>query len=377
MYGFSFADTGNGFYFKKPGRDDTFALDAALTTADLVFGDNSAIDTRDEATVRTVSRVELEYISKEQGYTSRPASFAMPAINNSIRVEKYSTPLVLSDADAQTFVTEKFFELQARRRDHSFSLTGKVEFLPGDVVSVPSGSITYTVQIDSVSLNRNMVADIAAIDFQTAVSTTITPVTNTGFGNIMAVTLATQYIHLDIPLFRYADDLGGTGLRQYGIVASRGQSGWGGGILFRGDTATTLSALLDQAPHTGVLGICVDVLANPIDPFGTTDGSTVTIRRTAGSAALLVDKTEAQVLAGANLAFIGAAGRWEGVGYKTVTDNGNGTYTLSGFTVRGYRGTEVFAHLHEIGDQFVMIGADWLKSAPHPVTDLGETKYYK
>lgn len=378
IYGFSFADTGSGMYFKKPGRDATFALDAALTTADLVFsGDDPAVKSQDEATIRTVARVELEYISKEQGYTSRPASFAMPAVNNSIRVEQYSSALVLSDLDAQTFVTEKFFELQARRRAHSFSLIGKPAFLPGDVVSVPSGAITYAVQIDSVDLNRNMVADIQASDFQTAVSTTITAVTNTGFENVMAVTMATQYVHLDIPLFRYADDLGGTGLRQYGVVAPRGQSGWGGGILYRGDTATDLAALLSQAPHNGVLGICVTALGNPVDPFATTDMSTVTIRRTAGNAELLVDKTEAQVLAGANLAFIGAAGRWEGVGYKTVTDNGDGTYTLSGFTVRGYRGTEVFADLHQIGDQFVMIDPAWLKSVSHPVSDLDATKYYK
>jgi hypothetical protein len=41
IYGFSFADIGSGFYFKKPGQDEAFAFDATLTTADLVFGDAS------------------------------------------------------------------------------------------------------------------------------------------------------------------------------------------------------------------------------------------------------------------------------------------------------------------------------------------------
>lgn len=378
IYGFTFADTGNGYYFKKPGRDTSFALDLALTTADLVFlGDEPSVKGEDEAEIRSVSRVELEYISREQNYTSRPASFTMPAINNSIRVEKYSTPLVLSDADAQQFVTEKFFELQAHLRSHAFSLTGEVRLLPGDVVSVPSGSITYTVQVDTVALNRNMVADISASDFQTAVSTTITPVTNTGLGNALPVTLATQYIHLDVPLFRYADDLGGDGLRQYGILASRGQSGWGGGALYRGDTSSAMSALLTQPPHNGVVATCVTVLGNPLDPFGTDDSSAVTIRRTAGDAALLVDKTEAEVLAGANFAYIGAAGRWEAVGYKTVTTNPDGSYTLSGFSRRGYRGTEVFCATHQVGDQFIMVDPAWLTSVSHPVSDLGLSKFYK
>jgi hypothetical protein len=377
VYNFKFSDTGDGFYFKKPGRDDAFALDGVLTTADLVFGQASAVESDDEATIRTVSRTEIQYISKDQGYTQRPASFSMPSISNSIVVQQFSTPLVLTDEDAQTFVTEKYFELQASRRTHTFSITGEVRYLPGDVVSVPSGGITYSVQIDSVALNPpDMSVDIAATDFQTAVSTTITPVSNTGLSPV-AVTLQTQYIHLDVPLFRYADDLGGAGYRQYGVVASRGQAGWGGGVLYRGDTSAELSPLLSQAPQNGVIGVCVGVLNGPADPFGTTDASTVTIRRTAGDTALLVDKTEAQVLAGANFAYIGAQGRWEGVGYKTVVDNGDGTFTLSGFTIRGYRGTEVFAYDHQVGDQFVMIDPAWLKSVTHPLTDLGDTKFYK
>jgi hypothetical protein len=55
-----------------------------------------------------------------------------------------------------------------------------------------------------------------------------------------------------------------------------------------------------------VVGICTTVLGNPLDPFAHDRHSTVTIRKTAGNAALLVDKTEDQVLAGANLAFIGS-----------------------------------------------------------------------
>ncbi|RVC47572.1 hypothetical protein EN781_00095 [Mesorhizobium sp. M4A.F.Ca.ET.090.04.2.1] len=378
IYGFTYADTGDGFYFKKPGQDTSFALDLALTTAELVFQDNDAsVKSVDDAEIRSVSRVEVEYVSRDQGYESRPASFTMPATSNSIRVEKYSTPLVMSDADAQKFVTEKYFELQAKRRSHSFSLTGEVRLLPGDVVSVPSGTITYTVQVDTVALGRNIVADIACTEFQTSVSTTITPVTNQSLGNQLPVTLATQYIHLDVPLYRYADDLAGAGLRQYGILASRGQQGWGGGALYRGDVASALSLLLTQAPHKGVVGTCVIALGNPLDPFGTDDTSTVTIRRTAGDVALLVDATEDQVLAGANFAYIGAQGRWEAVGYKTVVANADGSYTLSGFSRRGYRGTEVFCDTHAIGDQFVMVDAAWLKSVNHPVSDLGLSKFYK
>jgi hypothetical protein len=300
----------------------------------------------------------------------------MPPVNNSRKVDKYSTPMVLSDLDAKTFCTQKYFEAQAQRRDHTYSLIGKPTLLPGDVVSVPSGSVTFGVQIESVALNRDMSVDIQANDFQTSVSTTIYPVTSVGLSPV-AVSLQTQYIHLDVPLFRYADDLGGAGLRQYGVVASRGQAGWGGGVLYRGDTSAELTALLSQAPHSGVIGVCSTMLNAPVDPFATTDGSSVTIRRTSGDMALLVDKTEDQVLAGENFAFIGVPGRWEGVGYKTVVDHGDGTFTLSGFTIRGHRGSEIFSALHQVGDLFVTIDPAWLKGVSHPLADLDATKYYK
>lgn len=375
IYTFSFADTGNGFYFKKPGRDDDFSLDDTVTTADLVFVEaDGSVKSQDDASIRTVSRVELQYISKDQGYISRPASFSMPAINNSIRTERYSTPLVLTDQGAQQFVTEKFFDLQAKRRNHSFSVTGKPTYLPGDVISVPSGDVTYTVQIDSVGMDRNLTAEIAALDFQTKVSTTVTSVTAP---DITPVSQATQYIHLDIPLINYADDLNGVALCQYGILAGRGQANWSGGILLMGATADALTQAFTQAPHQGIIGICLDVLANPFDPFGTGDISSVTIRRTAGSTALLVDHTEDEVLAGANLAFVGKAGRWEGIGYKTVTDNGDGTYTLSGLAVRGYHGSEVYCALHEVGDVFVMIDPSWVGIMSLPLTDLNTTMYFE
>jgi hypothetical protein len=375
IYTFSFADTGNGFYFKKPGRDDNFLIDDAITTADLVYVDaDGSVKSKDDATIRSVSRVELQYISKDQGYVSRPASFSMPAINNSIRTERYSTPLVMTDQDAQTFVTEKFFDLQAKRRNHTFSVTGKPTYLPGDVVTVPSGDVSYAVQIDSVGTDRNFTAEIAALDFQTRVSTIVTSVTGP---DVSAVSQATQYIHLDLPLVSYADDLAGLGLCQYGILAGRGQANWSGGLLLMGSAVDALAQAFTQAPHQGVVATCITQLNGPVDPFATDDASTVTIRRTAGSVALLVDKTEAEVLAGANLAFIGRAGRWEGVGYKTVTDNGDNTYTLSGFTVRGYHGSEVYAYSHEVGDIFVMIDAAWLHVMALPLTDLGETKYFE
>ncbi|RUM97920.1 hypothetical protein EET67_09910 [Pseudaminobacter arsenicus] len=377
IYNFSFSDTGSGFYFKKAPTDGGFVADAALTLDDLVPGKDAAVETTDEADIRTPARLELEYISKEGGYQAMPVSFTMPAITNSQTAVKLSTPLVLPDADAARFVAEKFFDLQQRRREHSFSVTGKPTFVPGDVLTVPSGSTTFTVQVESVVLDpRSMVLEIEARDFQIDVSTTVEAVSLTPFG-LATVTLQTQYIHLDIPLVRYSDDLGGAGLVQYGVIAARGQDNWGGGVLYRGETASGLTAQIDQAPHDGLIAICTTALPAPAALFCSDEVSTVTVRPVSGDIALLVSKTEAEVLEGANLAWIGRDGRWEGIGFRIVTDNGDGTYTLSGLTVRGYRGSEVHAGSHVAGDYFILHSPDWVHRLNHPVSDLDQTRYYK
>lgn len=380
--GFVWSDIGSKIIVRKTPTDGSFVADETLVDADLVFKKDGSINSDDESDIKRLIKVSLSYISKDDNYQPRTVSAdafsALYEVSRSTREATFSTSLVLSDVDGERLVNEMLWNLQAKQRVHSFAAYGEfARMVPGDVVIVPSGNISYTVELSKVNIKENGVVEFEARDFQTSLSADVAAVTNAGFSGISTVTLQTQYIHLNIPLLRYADDTGGASLVQYGMVASRGQANWGGGTLYEGGTASELTPVYDQAPHEGVIGVCIDALGNPVDPFATTDASTVTIRRISGDVTLLVDKTEDQVLAGQNLAFIGVEGRWEGVGYKTVTDNGDGTFTLSGLTIRGYRGTEVFAGLHQAGDLFVMVSQAWVKAVLHPITDIGATKFYK
>jgi hypothetical protein len=321
----------------------------------------------------------MEYVSKEGGYKSRPVSFNMTVgVLNSITKPKFSTPILFDDAEAQRIVTEKFFEYQEKRRSHSLTVAPEnIVLLPGDIVSFPSGTRTYITRVEEIAIDlRNMGVEISARDFQTEVATPITAVSNTG-PVWQVVYLASQYVHLDMPLLRYSDDAAGTSLVQYGVLMPHSQELWSGASLYRSPVTTGYVPIFSQLPHAGVLGTCETVLPAPADPFALDDGSTLTIRRTTAAATLLIDATEAEVLDGANNALVGTNGRWEWVGYKTVADNGDGTYTLSGFTLRGYRGSEVFCGLHEIDDTFITIDQAWVRSMGHPVVDLGDTFNYK
>ncbi|WP_192246038.1 GTA baseplate fiber-binding domain-containing protein [Mesorhizobium silamurunense] len=380
--GFVWSDIGDEVVFRKTPTDGSFTADEALADTDLVFKANGSILTDDESDLTSIAKVNLEYVSKDDNYQPRTVhadSFdELYDVTRSTKELNFTTSMVLSDVDGERLVWELLWTQQAKQRQHRFSTYADfTHLIPGDVVSVPSGSIAYTVQISKVNIRENLVIDFEARDFQTSLSAEVAAVSNSGFSGINSVTVQTQYVHLDIPLLLYSDDAGGASLVQYGMVASRGQPNWGGGTLYRGDTSTDFSALFDQGPHGAVIGICLDMLNGPVDPFATTDISSVTIRKISGDVTLLVDRTEDEVLAGANRAFIGREGRWEGVGYKTVVDHGDGTYTLSGFSVRGHRGSEVFCGLHQVGDLFVMVSAQWVRAILHPTSDLGATKLYK
>lgn len=378
IFDFSFCDTGSGFVFKKPGRDGLFAIDATLTEEDLVDRDGGSVKSRDEANIRIPAKVEIEYISKTN-YEVRPASFSMPTgVTNSIRTEKYSTPIIMTDLAAQQFATERFFDLQAKRRLHDCAVAPEHSvLLPGDIVVVPSDEQSYTTIVDEVAIDfLNMQVDLVLRDFQTSVSTTITAVSNE-YSTTEIILFATQYIHLDIPLYRYSDDAGGLSLVQYGMLSSRGQTSWSGGLLYRGATVDTLALLVDQAPHFGFIGVCTTVLPDMPNEFAGDFTNSLTIQRIAGSTDYMESQSESEVLLGDNMAFVGVPGRWEGLGYCTVVDNGNGSFTVSDFAHRGWRGSEVHAGSHETGDLFVLIDPLWLHKAPLELADLDQIKFYK
>lgn len=376
IYDFTWCDTGNGYFFKFPGEDEAFSVDIALTRDDLVFGE-PAVPSEDGSDLGTPSAVEMNYISKEGHYRSRPASFSMPAgVTISRATPRYDTPIVLTDEEAQSIVTRKFLQAQEKRRTHTIIVPPEhMVGLPGDTVSFPSGDITFVTRIMQVDVDfRDMSVKFAVQDFKTEMEIEITAVTNTGM-ELVRYSFYSQYIHMDIPLYLYSDDTDGASLVQYGILAPRGQGNWTGGLLYRGAADVDMPLIFDQAPHFGLMGICTTVLPAPDFPHAADFVNSVTVNVITGMTPS--DASEAAVAAGTNLAFIGKPGRWEGLGFTTVTDNDDGSLTFSGFVFRGYRGTEVYQGTHEIGDIFVTVNPSWLRKMQHPVSDHLDTLYYR
>lgn len=151
-------------------------------------------------------------------------------------------------------------------------------------------------------------------------------------------------------------------------------SGWKGAVVYKtndnGDTwidvgittSQTLVARIDSAPGEG--------LTTRWD-----NSNTIKITPMNRKSDLLVSATKISALAGNNTAAIGTTGGdWEIISYTDVTDNEDGTFTLSGL-LRGRRGTE-----HAVAStkyMFVLLREDSLLYIPVDTAYIGDNRYYK
>jgi hypothetical protein len=90
----------------------------------------------------------------------------------------------------------------------------------------------------------------------------------------------------------------------------------------------------------------------------------------------LEDRTEADVLGGANAAAIGLNGRWEIVQFKNAENLAGNVWRLTGL-LRGRRGTEHAIGSSEIGDRFVLVSDGSLARIPMDVAEVGVARLYQ
>ena len=102
-------------------------------------------------------------------------------------------------------------------------------------------------------------------------------------------------------------------------------------------------------------------------------GSTLTVELGYGT---LENRTEADVLGGANAAAVGVDGRWEILQFLNATLLVGKIWQLSGL-LRGRRGTEHFVGTSQDGDQFVMLSTGGLTRVPLDISDVGIEQLYK
>lgn len=118
-------------------------------------------------------------------------------------------------------------------------------------------------------------------------------------------------------------------------------------------------------------GTLTEPLGAPHDPFVTDRDNTITVRMQTRDEALESVSMPA-MLNGANMAAILTNDGAEIVQYQTVTENDDGTLSLSTL-LRGRRGTEVFCGGHTAGARLILLDSGWLNTGLMALDDLGAT----
>ena len=260
----------------------------------------------------------------------------------------------------------------------TFELTlppGYIKYDPGDFLNIPVSGVQERVMIESTDLAGSGLIKMRAVlddpevfqppfgDIANIGTSAPVPETSTVLGNA-GLTGSVLYL-MDIPLLRDLDE--GAGF----YMGSAGADGWPGSIIFKSPSGTDFVDFASfVSSQNSFSGSATTVLADgPTTIFDNGNSVTVFLINDTHN---LVSVTEAQVLDGSNPALLGD----EIIQFKTVVDNGDGTWTLSGL-LRGRKGTESKTANHVAGERFVFLDKATTRRIAGNESDIGSLRFYK
>lgn len=317
-----------------------------------------------------------DYYVKDFSYAiaSQYAKRARDAVETITKVA-LSVAIVLTDAEAANLVQQILGIQYQRRKSYDFSLPANyIKIEAGDVITLSLDGGTYQVDVylEEINLGADNTLQCKAKHQDWRVLDANVGVQGPPFQGLVPVpssSVPLLYL-LDLPPLRdQDDDLGiywATAPAQGSVVA------WAATTYESADNGQTY-ILVGTALAAATVGYTTTVLGtNGFQAAGLWDTvNSVTIRNLSGPTPPSVSPTS--LLAGNNIFLIGN----EIVGACDVTDNGNGTYTLSTL-LRGIQGTDIYMSSHQVAEKVIRLAADGsIVDYITPGGDLYNDRLYK
>lgn len=282
--------------------------------------------------------------------------------------------VVLSDDHARQIVDTMMFSAWLEREGFEFSTGRKfAKYEPGDVITLDAAGVETLVRIKNKDDGANgVIRWKAAAEDASVYSQSSTGVAGQAANDAVALPVPTELVPLDIPLLRDIDDNFG-----FYLAAAGYADGWSGMQLYqsRNDGASysaLANALLLAATTMGRATTALGSLtAGRQDVFD--EGNSVTVVLSAGTLETL---TRAELFDAGNYAALGTESGWEILQFRDATLTDTDTYLLTGF-LRGRLGTEGFMASHAIGDTFVLLTAELIRTITLGAADLNRELLYK
>lgn len=302
-------------------------------------------------------RINVQYIDKSMNYQwSMMTATRANETHNSSNDITYQIPIVMTASEAKALANRVVFYSWNSRMSFQFRLPPSYFYLePGDVGTITSKGIKYTMKALEVTYNNDFSIGVRGTSFLADSAIEIVGDGGSGYDQSIQPPSGAQAFIIDTPLIRPDDDLNYASAFPLYVQISplTLTTSWPGAtVVFSpgGVEYTNLASNIQE-------GLVLSVVSDPVVPDSILSPDTVNsldVILRAGDASLLVTVTDSGISAGANLAAYGVDGRWELIQFRDVTDNGDGTFSLS-HIYRGRRGTDYAVDFHAAGDYLVLL----------------------
>ncbi len=369
---FDVVQSGYGIAFRRRGTSSV----ATIPMEDLgsVAGNEKArvrLSLSREMDTQLPRRVSVTYLDATREYDL--AEQSSERLNtDAVNVIKVELPIVMNANEAAGAAEVLNYLYWLERHDASFVLGPQYRYLePGDVVTVTGNGQSYLFRLNRIQYLPDGRLECAAKMASTAI---YTPAAVGVEGNVTGQTLDyrgdTTLDLLDLPCVY------GSTTDKPGFVAAMGREwdGWTGGALFgSSDQGTTWKSLAGIQSPGSLVGVVTSAPSSGrVDVIDHANRITARFVIAAGLASV----SDAQLYAGQNHFAIGANGRWEIVGARTVVENADGSWTFSDL-MRGRFGTEHNRATHVAGDALVLLNAARLAFVGVSSSDINMSRLYR
>ena len=320
-------------------------------------------------------RVEVKYVNHETNYEP-DLQFHERQVTSSKHVATLDQPIGLVPLEAKQLAAGLLEEAWVSRLEYDFTLPKKYSYLdPTDVITLSLDTHSIELRLAEVNYGLNGVMECKGVAQDASLYTPdgsletdnpifTPPITISYISQVAAVFIT------DVPL--RSGDSGGGGMPLYVVGAMHGGEFPGYVVQQSKDNGETWVQVGEFVDVEGTVGT---VAVDAPDAFTTTEIDNVsTIDVFTGGT--LTSVTEAQLIDGSNRAIVGAPGRWEVIGFQTVTDNGDGSFTLSGL-LRGLNGTEENTGTHIVGDSFAILDTASVRKVELSDDSIGTTLLFR
>lgn len=371
LYGIDRVESAGTLRFFKRGRGASLSVDIALNIGELALLDeskdneHSALRVTRSANVEAAPRlIRVWYIDYDADFTFIPYEYTRPdATSNATGELELKVPIVTTRSEIAALVVAMIYDAWGARTQFEFRLPAQYSRAePGDVVEITGAQYVDTIRVTNTIRNGDWTTSCTGVGVVQEAAPVPAGVNNrfTPISRVLTGLRATFPVVVDGP------NLPGAGSVVYGqegegsqipiivdAIPAAGNADWPGGLVYRVDDGTRRTV----TARVGLVAAGRLTSALPIGAPQATD-TVNSIRVRAPNAALFTTITEASQLSGGNMCIVGVPGAWEYVNYRTATDNGDGTVTLSTL-IRAWYGTDTIAAPHPVGSVCYLLPSDY------------------